>query len=70
LCAALLADANPDALDGTQLVVAFPEGAAFMRRKAGDGDYRAHVTAAVRVVTGHDARITYVLASPDARHRR
>ena len=65
LCAALLADAHPVALDGTQLTVAFAETADFMRRKVDDDAYRAYVAAAVRVVTGHDVRITYVLQTPD-----
>ncbi len=62
LCAALLADAQPVAIDGDQVTVAFPASARFMRRKAEDDTYRTCVAEAVRTVTGSRARIGYVLA--------
>ncbi|MGH2918254.1 MAG: hypothetical protein ACRDLS_06600, partial [Solirubrobacteraceae bacterium] len=60
LCAALLADAQPVAVDGEQVTVAFAQTAAFLRRKAEDETYRACVAEAVRTVTGSRARIGYV----------
>ncbi len=64
LCAALLAEATPIAVDGTQVTVAFPPGADFHRRKANDDGYRQCVALAVRTVTGAKAQIAYVLADP------
>jgi hypothetical protein len=62
LCAALLADALPIAVDGAQVTVAFPPTADFLRRKANDDGYRECVATAVRTVTGSRAQIAYVLA--------
>ncbi len=64
LCAALLEDAVPIAIDGTQVTVAFPPTADFLRRKADDDGYRQCVAMAVRTVTGAKAQISYVLAEP------
>ncbi len=64
LCAALLEDAVPIAVDGTQVTVAFPPTADFLRRKADDDGYRQCVAMAVRTVTGAKAQISYVLAEP------
>jgi DNA polymerase-3 subunit gamma/tau len=66
LCAALLADATPIAVDGSQVTVAFPPTADFLRRKADDDGYRQCVSLAVKAVTGAKAQITYVLADPPA----
>ncbi|MEA2220686.1 MAG: polymerase subunit gamma/tau, partial [Solirubrobacteraceae bacterium] len=62
LCAALLEDAMPIAVDGAQVTVAFPPSADFLRRKADDDGYRHCVATAVRRVTGSRAQIAYVLA--------
>ncbi len=62
LCAALLADALPIAVDGAQVTVAFAPNADFLRRKAEDDGYRRCVQTAVRTVTGARAQIAYVLA--------
>ena len=62
LCAALLEDATPIAVDGTQVTVAFPPSGDFLRRKANDDGYRQCVAMAVRTVTGAKAQIAYVLA--------
>jgi DNA polymerase-3 subunit gamma/tau len=62
LCAALLADAMPVAVDGAQVTVAFAPKADFLRRKAEDDGYRRCVQTAVRTVTGAKAQIAYVLA--------
>jgi DNA polymerase-3 subunit gamma/tau len=61
LCAALLADAQPVAVEGEQVTVAFAPSAGFLRRKAEDESYRACVAEAIRSVTGSRARIAYVL---------
>jgi len=62
LCAALLADAVPVAVDGALVTIAFAPSADFLRRKANDDGYRQCVAAAVRTVTGSRAQIAYVLA--------
>ena len=62
LCAALLEDTTPIAIDGVQVTVAFPPGGDFLRRKANDDGYRQCVATAVRTVTGAKAQIAYVLA--------
>ncbi len=62
LCAALLAEAMPIAVDGTEVTVAFPASDDFHRRKADDDGYRRCVAMAVRTVTGMKAQIAYVLA--------
>ncbi|MEJ7798700.1 MAG: DNA polymerase III subunit gamma/tau [Solirubrobacteraceae bacterium] len=64
LCAALLADAIPIAVDGAQVTVAFPPAADFLRRKAADDGYRRCVATAVRTITGSSAQIAYILADP------
>ncbi|MEY2515661.1 MAG: polymerase subunit gamma/tau [bacterium] len=62
LCAALLADATPVAVDGALVTIAFPPTADFLRRKADDDGYRRCVAEALRSVTGAKAQIAYVLA--------
>jgi DNA polymerase-3 subunit gamma/tau len=62
LCAALLADTTPIAVDGTRVTVAFAPADDFHRRKADDDGYRQCVAMAVRTVTGAKAQIAYVLA--------
>jgi len=66
LCAALLADARPVAVDGEQVTVAFPASANFLRRKAEDEAYRSCVAEAIRTVTGSRARIGYVVEDAPA----
>jgi DNA polymerase-3 subunit gamma/tau len=66
LCAALLADATPIAVDGPLVTVAFPPTAGFLRRKAEDDAYRRCVADAVRSVTGAKAQISYVLSEVPA----
>jgi DNA polymerase-3 subunit gamma/tau len=62
LCAALLEDAKPIAVDGSLVTVAFAPTDDFHRRKAEDDGYRRCVAMAVRTVTGAKAQIAYVLA--------
>jgi DNA polymerase-3 subunit gamma/tau len=64
LCAALLADALPVAVDDGVVTVAFPPTADFLRRKADDDGYRRCVADAVRAVTGSRTQMSYVLAEP------
>jgi len=66
LCAALLADARPVAVEGDQVTVAIAPSAHFLRRNAEDESYRACVAEAVRTVTGSRARIAYVLGEAAA----
>jgi DNA polymerase-3 subunit gamma/tau len=61
ICAAALAEAQPVAVEGGQVTVAFPPGAEYQRRRADDDEYRACVVAALREVTGAKAQIAYVL---------
>ena len=68
LCAALLEDALPVAVDGTQVTVAFPPTADFLRRKADDDGYRQCVVGALRTITGAKAQIAYVLAEAPPHH--
>jgi len=66
LCAALLADAMPIAVEGPLVTIAFPLDADFLRRKADDDGYRRCVVEALRVVTGSKTQISYVLAQAPA----
>jgi len=59
--AANLAETQPIALAGTQLTIAFPPGADFMRRRAEDDEHRATLVEALRTVTGGKLQIAYVL---------
>jgi DNA polymerase-3 subunit gamma/tau len=62
LCAALLAESRPLAVDGTKVTVAFAADGAYNMRKADDDEYRACVADAIRAVTGERPQIEYVLA--------
>nr|MBA3747606.1 hypothetical protein [Solirubrobacterales bacterium] len=62
LCAALIADAVPIAVDGPLVTIAFAPSDDFHRRKADDDGYRCCVAEAVRTVTGCKAQISYVLS--------
>ncbi|MDP8968612.1 MAG: hypothetical protein M3N04_08430, partial [Actinomycetota bacterium] len=61
LCAALLDETRPIAVDGTRITVAFASDGAYLLRKADDEEYRACVAAAIRSVTGSSAQVSYVL---------
>ena len=52
MLAALLADARPVALAERDVTVAFPTGAAFLKRKAEQDDHRRATAEALRSVTG------------------
>ena len=55
MLAALLADARPVAVGDRELTIAFPTGAAFLKRKAEQDDYRRMTAEALRTVTGSPA---------------
>jgi DNA polymerase III subunit gamma/tau len=53
MLAALLADAKPVAVGERELTLAFPGGAAFLKRKAEQDEHRRAAAEALRTVTGH-----------------
>jgi DNA polymerase-3 subunit gamma/tau len=61
MLAALLADAKPVAVGERELTLAFPAGAAFLKRKAEQDDYRRTTAEALRAVTGHQLALRYEL---------
>jgi DNA polymerase-3 subunit gamma/tau len=61
MLAALLADARPVAIDQRGLTVAFPAGAAFLKRKAEQDDHRRVAAEAVKTVTGQGLALHYEL---------
>jgi DNA polymerase-3 subunit gamma/tau len=65
MLAALLADARPVEVDERELVVAFPTGADFLKRKAEQDDYRRLASEALRRVTGQALALRYVLREED-----
>ena len=65
MLAALLADARPVEVDERELVVAFPPGADFLKRKAEQDDYRRLAVEALRTVTGQTLALRYVLREDD-----
>ena len=58
---AVIEDAQPIALDGDRLVLAFAQDAAFLRRKAEDRANRSALSAAVTHVTGRSLSFDYEL---------
>ncbi|MBV9195701.1 MAG: DNA polymerase III subunit gamma/tau [Solirubrobacterales bacterium] len=65
MLAALLQDARPTALANRELTVAFPAGAAFLKRKAEQDDHRRIAAEALRTVTGQRLAVRYELGDPD-----
>ena len=61
MLAALLADAQPVAISERDLTVAFPAGAAFLKRKAEQDDHRRVTAEALRTVTGQALALRYEL---------
>jgi DNA polymerase-3 subunit gamma/tau len=61
LAGAVLEGARPVATQGSDLVLAFPPGAAFLKRKAEQDDYRRAAMNALRTVTGQRLTLTYEL---------
>jgi DNA polymerase-3 subunit gamma/tau len=68
MLAALLDGANPVALAGDELTVAFSESAAFLKRKAEDATNRDALARAIQTVSGRTVRLVYELR-PDAGER-
>ena len=61
MVAALLADARPVAVTERDLTLAFPTGAAFLKRKAEQEDHRRLTAEALRAVTGQALSLRYEL---------
>jgi DNA polymerase-3 subunit gamma/tau len=61
MLAALLADARPVALVGQDVTIAFPSGAAFLKRKAEQDDHRRVTAEALRQLTGAGLALRYEL---------
>ncbi len=61
MLAALLSDARPVAVKERELTLAFPGGAAFLKRKAEQEDYRRVAGEALKAVTGRRLMLRYEL---------
>jgi hypothetical protein len=61
MLAAALAAARPVSAEGRELVVAFPQGAVFFKRKAEQDDHRRVAGDALQAVTGHRVKLVYEL---------
>ena len=68
MLAALFADARPVRIDGEEVVVAFPTGAAFLKRQAETEAHHAAAAEALRAVAGRSLRLCFELrdAEPDS----
>jgi DNA polymerase-3 subunit gamma/tau len=62
MLAALLDDARPVAVGERELTLAFPAGAAFLKRKAEQDEHRRAAAEALRTVTGQRLAIRYELS--------
>ncbi|MBV8217572.1 MAG: hypothetical protein JO325_03845, partial [Solirubrobacterales bacterium] len=65
MLAALLSDARPVAVKERELTLAFPGGAAFLKRKAEQEDYRRVAGEALQTVTGRRLVLRYELRDED-----
>ena len=65
MLAALLADAQPVAVGERELTLAFPPGAAFLKRKAEQDDHRRVAAEAFRKVTGQTLALRFELRDGD-----
>ena len=61
MLAALLSDARPVAVGEQELTLAFPGGAAFLKKKAEQEDYRRVAGEALQAVTGRRLVLRYEL---------
>jgi DNA polymerase III subunit gamma/tau len=66
MLAALLADARPVGVAERELTLAFPAGAAFLKRKAEQNDHRRAAAEALKAVTGHRLALRYELREDEA----
>jgi DNA polymerase-3 subunit gamma/tau len=69
LLGALIAEAQPVALDGDEVTLAFAPTAAFLKRKAEDRAHYAAVSETLRQVTGRRVRLSYELRDAIAQPR-
>ena len=67
MLAALLSDARPVAVKERELTLAFPGGAAFLKRKAEQDDYRRVAGEALQAVTGQRLALRYELRDDEER---
>ncbi len=65
MLAALLADAKPVAVTERELTLAFPPGAAFLKRKAEQDDHRRVAADALRKISGQSLALRYELLTAD-----
>ncbi|MDQ6822692.1 MAG: DNA polymerase III subunit gamma/tau [Actinomycetota bacterium] len=65
MVAALLADAQPVAVSDRDLTLAFPAGAAFLKRKAEQDDHRRVTAAALESASGQRLMLRYELREAD-----
>ncbi|MGI8572487.1 MAG: DNA polymerase III subunit gamma/tau [Solirubrobacteraceae bacterium] len=65
MVAALLADAQPVAVSDRDLTLAFPAGAAFLKRKAEQDDHRRVTVAALESASGQRLMLRYELREAD-----
>ncbi|HET6865406.1 MAG TPA: DNA polymerase III subunit gamma/tau [Solirubrobacteraceae bacterium] len=65
MLAALLSDARPIAVRDQELTLAFPGGAAFLKKKAEQDDYRRVAGEALQAVTGQRLALRYELRDPE-----
>jgi len=65
MLAALLSDARPVAVKERELTLAFPGGAAFLKRKAEQEDYRRVAGEALKTVTGRRLVLRYELSDEE-----
>jgi DNA polymerase-3 subunit gamma/tau len=65
MLAALLSDARPIAVRDQELTLAFPGGAAFLKKKAEQDDYRRVAGEALQAVTGQRLVLRYELREPE-----
>ena len=70
MLAALLADCRPVAVGEQELTLAFPGGAAFLKRKAEQEDYRRVAGEALKAVTGRRLALRYELRDDEERAAR
>ncbi len=65
MLAALLSDARPIAVRDSELTLAFPGGAAFLKRKAEQDDHRRVAGEALQAVTGQRLALRYELSDDE-----
>ncbi len=69
MLAALLADARPIAISASELTLAFPAGADFLKRKAEQDEHRRAAAEALKAVCGRTLVLRYELGTADGESR-